>query len=217
MRIILLGCPGAGKGTQAKRLCERYGLAHISTGDLFRAEIAAKSPLGERVAGYLKSGTLVPDGVVVEMVATKLGSCGAGFVMDGFPRTLEQARALDQMLARARLEIGLVVYLNLPQEEALRRLTARRSCPACGALYNAVSRRPKAEGVCDQCGGKLLQREDDGEATVRKRLMVYEDITRPLVAYYKAEHRFHELDGGQPIDRVTEALVSLVDGAAIRG
>lgn len=216
MRIVLLGCPGAGKGTQSRALSQKYGLAHISTGDLFRAEIAAKSALGIKVADYLRNGTLVPDAVVVELVAGKLESCEAGFLLDGFPRTLEQAQALDKVLRGQGRQLDLVLYLRLCGDEVLRRLTSRRSCPKCNALYNLLSAPPKAEGKCDACGTELAQREDDTEATVKKRLMVYEDLTRPLAAYYRSEQVFHEIDGAQPVEKVTGAMAAVIDSYSVR-
>lgn len=216
MRIVLLGCPGAGKGTQSKILSERYGFPHIATGDLFRAEITAGSVLGLQVAGYLKSGTLVPDAVVVEMVAGKLQGCPDGFLLDGFPRTLEQAQALDKLLRQEGSQIDMVMHLHMREEEVVRRLTGRRSCSSCGALYNVVSHLPRVDGKCDHCGADLIQRDDDGSAIVRKRLMVYEDLTRPLVAYYRAANVFRELDGGRPVEEVTLALMAVIDGARVR-
>ncbi|MBI3547742.1 MAG: adenylate kinase [Elusimicrobia bacterium] len=211
MRIVLLGCPGAGKGTQSKILAERYGLEHVATGDLFRAEIAAKSPLGLKVENYLKSGTLVPDATVVDLVASKLDGLTRGFLLDGFPRTLEQAQSLDKYLSKNKAGIDLVLYLNMNEKEVMRRLTSRRSCPKCGELYNVISRPPQAEGKCDKCGADLVQRPDDSETTVKKRLMVYDDLTRPLVAYYRSQSDFHEVDGAQPVETVTEQLTSIVD------
>ena len=216
MHIVLLGCPGAGKGTQSKILAARHGIAHIATGDLFRAEIAAKSPIGLKVADYLKSGTLVPDSVVVEMVAGKLDAEEKGWLLDGFPRTLEQAQALDKYLAQSGGRIDLVMYLNMPDGVVLKRLTGRRSCEKCGELYNLESRPSQAEGKCDKCGGDLKQREDDSEATVRKRLMVYEDLTRPLVAYYRSEQVFHEIDGNQSAEKVTHALVDCIEATEVK-
>lgn len=211
MHLILLGCPGAGKGTQSKILASRYGLAHIATGDVFRAEIAAKSALGQKVESYLKAGTLVPDQIVVEVVAGKLDQSASGWLLDGFPRTLEQAQALDKYLKQAGQQIDMVLYLNMDEKAVVDRLTSRRSCAKCGELYNIVTKVPQVDGKCDKCGGELKQREDDQESTVRKRLMVYEDLTRPLVAYYRAEHPFHEVNGNQPAEKVTEELVSLID------
>ncbi|HAH07619.1 MAG TPA: adenylate kinase [Elusimicrobia bacterium] len=214
MRIILLGCPGAGKGTQAKALCGRYGLSHVSTGDLFRAEAAAKSALGRKVEDFMKRGMLVPDEVVIEMVAAKLDSLAGGWLFDGFPRTLPQAQELDKVLRDSDKRIDLVLNLGLRPEEVISRMTGRRSCPGCGEVFNLKSRPPKAEGRCDKCGGTLVQREDDVEATVRKRLMVYEDLTQPLVAYYRTEGLFEEVDGSQPASEVTAQLAAIVDRVA---
>lgn len=211
MHLILLGCPGAGKGTQAKVLSQRNNLTHLSTGDIFRAQIAAKTALGQKVENYLKSGTLVPDSIVVEMVAGKLDESAQGWLLDGFPRTLEQAQALDKYLKQAGQQIDLVLNLAMDENAVVERMTARRNCGSCGELFNLVSKPPQAEGKCDQCGGELKQREDDKEATVRKRLMVYEDLTRPLVAYYRSEHAFHEVNGNQPSEKVTEAVVALIE------
>ncbi|MBI4348927.1 MAG: adenylate kinase [Elusimicrobia bacterium] len=215
MNLILLGCPGAGKGTQSKVLTQRYGLAHIATGDLFRAQIAQKTALGQKVEGYLKAGTLVPDSIVVEMVAGKLDESSSGWLLDGFPRTLEQAQQLDKYLKASAKQIDMVIYLAMDENAVVQRLTTRRSCASCGELYNTISRPPQVEGKCDKCGGELKQREDDLESTVRKRLMVYEDLTRPLIAYYRSETTLHEVDGNQPPDKVTEQLVALVDSAKV--
>ncbi|MBI5201032.1 MAG: adenylate kinase [Elusimicrobia bacterium] len=215
MNLILLGCPGAGKGTQSKLLAQRYGLAHIATGDLFRAQIAQKTALGQKVESYLKSGTLVPDSIVVEMVAGKLGECSSGWLLDGFPRTLEQAQALDKMLKSEGKTIDMVLYLNMDEKAVLARMTTRRSCASCGELYNTISKPPTTEGKCDKCGGELKQRDDDQETTVKKRLMVYEDLTRPLIAYYRSEHAFNEVNGNQPMEKVTGELVAFVDQAKV--
>lgn len=215
MRIILLGCPGAGKGTQSKVLAEKYGIVHIATGDLFRAEIAGKTPLGLKVADYLKSGTLVPDPVVVEMVAKHLDDSPSGFLLDGFPRTLEQAQALDQFMKKENQSIDLVLYLNMKTDDVIRRLTSRRYCQGCNTVYNLISSPPKVEGKCDKDSQDLRQRVDDGEAVVKKRLMVYEDLTRPLVAYYRSEQTLHEIEGSRPADQVTQDLVSIIDGLVV--
>jgi adenylate kinase len=211
MRLVLLGCPGAGKGTQSRRLAEKYGLAHIATGDLLRAEIKEKTALGLKVEGYLNKGMLVPDEIMVEMVAPKLDQSSKGFILDGFPRTLAQAQALDKYLKSNRLQIDLVLCLAMEEKAVVARLTSRRSCSACGEVYNVNTRPPKVEGKCDKCGGEVVQREDDSETTVRKRLMVYEDLTRPLVAYYKNEYEFQEVNGAQDVDAVTKELSAIID------
>ena len=211
LRIVLLGCPGAGKGTQANSLCERYGLAHLATGDIFRGEVAADTALGREVGAYMKRGALVPDEVVNKVVAAKLDTLRGGWLLDGFPRTLPQARELDRCLEGAGHKIDVVLSLQMRPEELVRRMSGRRSCPACGEVYNVQSRPPKAEGKCDKCGGALVQREDDKEATVRQRLKVYEEMTQPLVAYYRARGALREVDGSRSPDEVAQALLGIVD------
>jgi len=213
MRIVLLGCPGAGKGTQAKILCQKYGIAHIATGDILRAEIAAKSSIGEQVSDYLKRGMLVSDDIMIAMVSKKLDASKSGWLLDGFPRTLEQAQALDAYLRKNAQKIDKVFYLAMKESAVVNRLSSRRSCSECNEVYSLSTRPPKKEGICDTCGKAVVQREDDSEATVRKRLMVYEDLTRPLVSYYRHEYEFHEIDGARDATAVTLELCTVIDGA----
>jgi len=208
--VILLGMPGSGKGTQSKRLAEKYGFNHLATGDIFRGEIAAKTSIGEKAADYLKKGRLVPDAIVIEMVAGKIEK-GSKYLLDGFPRTIEQAQGLAEMLKGVGSAVDLVVFLTLPKEEAIKRMASRRTCTKCGEVYNVTSRPPKADGVCDKCGSPVIQREDDSEATAAKRLMVFEDLTHPLVAYYKSEAAFHEVDAAQSPEAVEAALSAVID------
>jgi len=211
MIVILIGAPGSGKGTQSSVFCERFAFTHLSTGDIFRAEMAAKSALGLKAAEYVNNGKLVPDGVVTEMVAGKLSDPQKGrYLLDGFPRNLAQAQALSGLLAKRGAGVDLVLFLDLTAVEAMKRLTSRRICGGCAEVFNVLSRPPKVDGKCDKCGQALVQREDDSEATARKRLMVYEDLTRPLVAYYKAEGVLHELDGGRSPEAVAGALAEIV-------
>jgi adenylate kinase len=210
--VILLGMPGSGKGTQSKRLADRYGFQHLATGDIFRAEIAQKTAIGVKAQDYLKNGKLVPDSIVIEMVAGKIES-GGDYLLDGFPRTIEQAQGLAEMLKRVGSAVDLVVFLTLPKEEAIRRMASRRTCANCGEVYNVISRPPKADGVCDKCSGQVAQREDDSEATAVKRLMVFEDLTHPLVAYYKSEAAFQEVDASKSPEMVEAALSAIIDSA----
>ena len=210
MIVILLGSPGSGKGTQSKRLADKYGFNHLATGDIFRAEIAQKTSIGEKAADYLKKGKLVPDAVVIEMVAGKIEK-GGKYLLDGFPRTLEQAQGLADMLKGVGASVDLVVYLTLPKEEAIRRMASRRTCSNCGEVYNVASRPTKVEGICDKCGAAVVQREDDTEATAAKRLMVFEDLTHPLVAYYKSETAFQEVDASSSPDKVEAALSAVIE------
>jgi adenylate kinase len=214
MIAILIGAPGSGKGTQSQRLVSRYGFTYLATGDIFRAEIAKKSPLGQKAEGYLKSGKLVPDDIVIEIVAGKVEK-GGKYLFDGFPRTVDQARGLDDILHRAGTQVDLVVSLTLPNAEAIRRMTSRRICSKCGEVYNTISKPPKAEGACDKCKGALVQREDDSEATAKKRLMVFEDQTHPLVAYYRGEQVLKEVDAAQDPATVEAALAAIVDGVGV--
>jgi adenylate kinase len=210
--VILLGSPGSGKGTQSKRLADRYGFQHLATGDIFRAEIAQKTAIGVKAQDYLKNGKLVPDSVVIEMVAGKIET-GGNYLLDGFPRTIEQAQGLAEMLKRVGSSVDLVVFLTLPKEEAIKRMTSRRTCSNCGEVFNTISRPTAVEGVCDKCSGKVVQRDDDSEATAVKRLMVFEDLTHPLVAYYKSEGAFQEVDASRSPAQVEAALSAVIDSA----
>ncbi|MDE2143109.1 MAG: adenylate kinase [Elusimicrobia bacterium] len=212
MIVILLGAPGSGKGTQSMRLAAKYGFTHLATGDVFRAEIAQGTDLGKKAQDYVKSGKLVPDNIVTEMVAARLDPKGQ-FLLDGFPRNIDQAQALDSMLKKAGASVNLVCSLALPTAEAIRRMSSRRICSNCAEVYNTISRPTKVEGVCDKCGGKVIQREDDTETTAAKRLMVFEDLTHPLVAYYRAEQVFHEIDAAQPPEKVEAALSTVIASA----
>lgn len=212
MIVILLGAPGSGKGTQSMRLAQKFGFKHLATGDIFRAEIAQGTELGKKAQDYVKSGKLVPDSIVTEMVAARLDPKGK-YLLDGFPRNLDQAQSLDAILKKDGAAISLVGYLALPTSEAIRRMSSRRICSSCAEVYNTISRPTKVEGVCDKCGGKVIQREDDTETTAAKRLMVFDDLTHPLVAYYKAEQVFHEIDAAQPPEKVEAALTAVIEEA----
>jgi adenylate kinase len=210
--VILLGAPGSGKGTQSMRLADKFGFIHLATGDILRAEAAQGTELGKKAEGYMKAGKLVPDAIVIEMVAGKIAS-GGNYLLDGFPRTIEQAQGLDQILKQAGSVINLVVYMTLPVAEAIKRMSSRRICSNCAEVYNTISRPTKAEGVCDKCSGKVIQRADDTEATAQKRLMVFEDQTHPLVAYYKGEQILKEVDANRAPEAVEAALSAVIESA----
>jgi adenylate kinase len=198
LNVVLLGAPGAGKGTQAERIVEQFGLPHISTGEILRAAVASGTELGRAAQEFMQAGELVPDGVVVGIIRERLAEPDAarGFLLDGFPRTLEQAGALDDMLAAAGRGLTHVVVLDVPEAELIERLSGRRMCRSCGKGYHVVFDPPRVSGVCDACGGELYQRADDNEETVRNRLVVYGDQTEPLVAYYTGRGLVRTVHGG---------------------
>jgi adenylate kinase len=197
LRVIFLGAPGAGKGTQARQLAAEWGVPQVATGDMLREAVARKTPLGLEAKRYMDSGGLVPDEVVIGLVADRLAQADAkpGFVLDGFPRTVAQAEALDRMLRERAAPLDRVVFLDVSRPELLRRLTGRRTCRGCGTGYHMVSAPPKVAGRCDKCGGELYQREDDSEATVRHRLQVYERQTAPLLDYYRQRNLLATIPG----------------------
>ena len=212
MRIVLLGAPGAGKGTQAKILIEKYGMPQISTGDLLRAAVSAGTALGKEAKSYMDKGELVPDSVVLGMVEERLkqDDCKKGYILDGFPRNTAQAEALDKMLAALNMSLTAALSVDVPFEDLMKRLTGRRTCKGCGQMYNIFFKAPAKEGVCDKCSGELFQRDDDKEATIKKRLEVYTAQTEPLIGYYKSKGIVKTVSGTGSIDdifkKVTEAL-----------
>lgn len=210
MNIILLGPPGAGKGTQARRLAEKLRVPQIAAGDLLRAAREKRTPLGLKAEGYMTAGKLVPDDLVIEMVRERLGAddCRTGFILDGFPRTTAQAEALDRLLSAGGLKVDRVVHVAVEPEELVRRLSGRRQCRKCGENYHLTFHPSKDGGCCDRCGGVLFQRDDDREEVIRKRLEVYQRETSPLVAYYRKLLR--EVNGTGPIDEIFQAIVRAV-------
>ena len=211
MRIVLLGPPGAGKGTQARRLSERYGIELIGTGDLFRDHVRNGTELGRLARKYMDAGELVPDDVVVEMVAQALGSSD-GFILDGFPRTTAQAEALERRLEEMGRPLTAVLGFDLPDELAVQRIAGRRTCSRCGETANVALDPPKVEGVCDRCGGELIQRDDDREETVRRRLEVYHESTAPLWDFYRDRGLLRVVEAVGPEHEVTERAIRALAG-----
>ncbi len=207
MRVVLLGAPGAGKGTQCKRIVDKYGLLHLSSGDILRQERAAETELGRKAQSYMDSGGLVPDEVIVEMMVGAISkSPQSGFVLDGFPRTVEQAVELDKLLALTGKKIDVVVNLKIADEEVAARMTGRRSCPECGAVYHIENLKPKVEGKCDKDGTELIQRPDDNLEVVQSRLKTYHEQTEPVVDYYKNNGTVYGIDSGESADEVSELI-----------
>lgn len=204
MRLVLLGAPGAGKGTQAKKLIEKYDIPQISTGDLLRAAVAAGTPLGKEAKSYMDKGELVPDSVVLGMVEERLkqDDCKKGYILDGFPRNVAQAEALDKMLNGLGMSLDAALSVDVPFDDLMKRLTGRRTCKSCGQMYNIYFTPPKKEGVCDKCGGELFQRDDDKEETIKKRLEVYNSQTAPLIEYYGKKGILKSVNGTGSIDDI---------------
>ena len=210
MRLILLGPPGAGKGTQAKRVIEEFDIPHISTVDIFRKNIKEKTELGQKVEGLLAEGKLVPDELTIEIVWDRLDQedCKNGFLLDGFPRTIPQAEALDEGLAKRGLKLDRVLNIDVDKDSLVKRLSGRRVCPNCGASYHIDNNPPKVEGICDVCQTPVIQREDDKEQTVLDRIKVYDSQTKPLVDFYNKQDLVFTVDGTLPIDEITNKLVT---------
>ncbi|MCJ7692159.1 MAG: adenylate kinase [Sedimentisphaerales bacterium] len=212
MRIVLLGAPGAGKGTQCKRIVEKYGLQHLSSGDILRQERAAETDLGKKAQSYMDSGALVPDELIVEMMVGAIDRVsGAGFVLDGFPRTINQAEELGKSLDSSGKKIDVVVNLQVDEEIVALRITGRRSCPECGAVYHIKNLKPKVEGVCDNDGTGLVQRPDDTIEVVKNRLENYRKQTEPVVCYYKNNGSVQDIDANKDADEVTALLFEMLD------
>ena len=212
MNIILLGYPGSGKGTQAKVLSQKLGMFHVSTGDIFREELAKKSQLGQEVASYMSSGRLVPDKLVLEVLKARLGTETRGLLFDGFHRTVEQAEGLDAWFESRGQAIDAVIFLNVPEAEVARRLGARRTCSGCGKIYNVVTSPPAKADVCDVCSKPLLTREDDKPEVIARRIQVYKDQTEPLLAYYRASGIFYEADGALAPEAVAAKVAAMFAG-----
>jgi adenylate kinase len=215
VRVAFLGPPGAGKGTQARELAREWGVPHVATGDMLRDAASAGTPLGREAKAYMDKGALVPDAVIIRMIAERLGRPDAreGFLLDGFPRTIAQAEGLERLLEDLGQPLERVVYFEVSEPELLRRLTGRRVCRACQTAFHVVSAPPKSPGICDRCGGELYQREDDSEATVRHRLGVYARQTAPLLDWYRGRGMLVSVPGEGPIETIRGAVRGAAAGA----
>jgi adenylate kinase len=209
MFLIFLGAPGAGKGTQASVVAQQIKIAHISSGDLFREAVKKESELGKLVKGYMEQGKLVPDEITIKMISERLKEkdCNSGAIFDGFPRTIEQAKALDKALSEQKKKIDYAVYIDVPDSDLLKRLGGRWTCQQCQTVYHETASPPKKQGICDKCGGKLYQRPDDNEATIKERLKVFHSQTTPLLDYYRAGGKLLNVDGRLSIDDVRKQII----------
>lgn len=213
MFILFLGAPGAGKGTQAAMISEKLGMPHISTGDIFREAVAKGTELGKKAKEYMDKGELVPDEIVIGIVKERISQpdCEKGCILDGFPRTVAQAEALDRALAEMGRKVDYVINVNVSKEEIVKRLTGRRTCKSCGKVYHVIFNPPAKENVCDVCGGELYQRDDDSEETVLNRLNVYEEKTAPLIEYYKNSGVLYDVDGERSVEEVTAQIERILE------
>lgn len=214
MKLIVLGAPGAGKGTQALMLSEKYNVLHISTGDIFRSNIKQGTELGKKAKEYIDAGMLVPDELTLSLIMDRLHQpdCEGGYILDGFPRTIPQAERLTEALKADGEELTAVLDIEVPDEVIVERMAGRRICPACGDSYHTKYHAPKVEGICDRCGSEVIQREDDKPATVLKRLEVYREQTEPIVGYYRERGKEERIDSSQPLEEVRKALDELLKG-----
>ena len=212
MKIIMLGAPGAGKGTQAKKIAEKYHIPHISTGDIFRANIKNGTELGKKAKTYMDQGLLVPDELTVDLVIDRVGQddCKDGYILDGFPRTIPQAECLDAALEKRGEKVDFAINVEVPDENIVNRMSGRRACVGCGATYHIKYNPTKVDGVCDACGEKLVLRDDDKPETVQKRLGVYHDQTQPLIDYYTKSGVLNEVDGTVDMEDVFQAIVEIL-------
>ena len=212
MRLVLLGAPGAGKGTQAKKLIEKHGIPQISTGDILRKAVADGTPLGKEAKSYMDKGELVPDKVVIGLIEDRLKQpdCKKGFILDGFPRNTAQAETLDVMLKKLNMPLDSALSVEVPKDDLMKRLTGRRTCKGCQQMYNIYFSPPKKNGVCDRCGGELFHRDDDKEETIKRRLDVYDAQTAPLISYYKKSGILKSVIGVGGIDEIFKKVCSVL-------
>jgi len=212
MKIIMLGAPGAGKGTQARMISEKYEIPQISTGDIFRANIRNQTELGKKAKSYMDQGLLVPDELTLDLVVDRLAQddCSRGYILDGFPRTIPQAEALTGALKEQNTQIDYAIDVEVPDDNIVQRMSGRRACPGCGATYHIRYNAPAKDGICDECGAELIQRDDDKAETVQKRLTVYHSQTQPLIEYYKAQGCMHSVDGTRTMEEVFEDICAIL-------
>ena len=213
MKIIMLGAPGAVKGTQAKQIADRYNIPHISTGDIFRANIKNGTELGKKAKEFMDQGLLVPDELTCDLVMDRIqqDDCKNGFILDGFPRTIPQAEALTAALDHINQKMDFAIDVDVPDENIVNRMSGRRACLNCGATYHIVSIPTKVEGICDRCGSEVVLREDDKPETVQKRLNVYHEQTQPLIEYYAAQNILKTVDGTQPMEKVFADIITILE------
>lgn len=214
MNLVLMGPPGAGKGTQAKFIAEKAGIPHISTGDMLREEMASGSELGKRVKEIVNSGKLVDDSLMIEIVKERLSKddVAGGFILDGFPRTLAQSEKLDELMDSIDKKIEYVLYVDVPEEVIVKRLSSRRVCPKCGKSYNMISNPPSDGDKCDDCGTAIVARADDNPETIRNRYRVYEDSTEPVIEYYRNRNVLFTVDGTLPVEKVNDMVLNMIGG-----
>jgi adenylate kinase len=213
MRLVLLGAPGGGKGTQAKKLVDKYGIPQISTGDILRAAVAKGTPLGKEAKSYMNKGELVPDSVVIGLVKERIAQddCKKGYILDGFPRNTAQSETLDKVLAGMGSPLDTALLIDVDKDVLMKRLTGRRTCKNCQQMYNVYFSPPKKEGICDKCGGELFQRDDDKEATIKKRLDVYDAQTAPLIDYYKKKGILKSIAGTGSINEIFDKVCKILE------
>lgn len=212
MKIIMLGAPGAGKGTQAERIADKYQIPHISTGDIFRANIKEGTELGKKAKAYMDQGLLVPDSLTVDLVIDRIGQedCKDGYILDGFPRTIPQAKSLTEALKARGEALDFAIDVDVPDENIVSRMSGRRACPGCGSTYHIVYAAPSREGICDKCGASLVLRDDDKPETVKKRLTVYHEQTQPLIEYYSGENILRTVDGTKDMEQVFQDITNIL-------
>jgi len=217
MRLVLLGAPGAGKGTQAVVISQKYNVPHISTGDIFRSNIKNGTELGRKAKEYIDKGLLVPDELTVDIVKDRISQpdCKAGFILDGFPRTIYQAERLDEILKELNVELDCALNIYVPDEEIIKRMSGRRVCSKCGMSYHIVYNQPKVENICDSCNGELIQRDDDKEETVIQRLNTYHKQTEPLIEYYEKKGKLLTVQGQEGVDDTTKEVLNALSGVKL--